>query len=100
MERILEKLVNNSRKAIDEGVYEIKESLPNSGIDLDNVIVNSQHAPLITEVKFSSPALGNIRKISDPIEIAVQMVNGGASALSVLTQPYLFDGSPRIFYES
>ncbi|MEC9417026.1 MAG: indole-3-glycerol-phosphate synthase [Thermoproteota archaeon] len=97
MERILEKLVNNSRKAIDEGVYEIKESLPNSGIDLGNVIVNSQHAPLITEVKFSSPALGNIRKISDPIEIAVQMVNGGASALSVLTQPYLFDGSPEFF---
>ena len=97
MERILEKLVNNSRKAIDEGVYDIKESLPNSGIDLGNVIVNSQHAPLITEVKFSSPALGNIRKISDPIEIAVQMVNGGASALSVLTQPYLFDGSPEFF---
>ena len=78
-------------------MYEIKESLPNSGIDLGNVIVNSQHAPLITEVKFSSPALGNIRKISDPIEIAVQMVNGGASALSVLTQPYLFDGSPEFF---
>jgi len=97
MENILEKLVNNSRKAIDEGVYDIKESLPNSGIDLGNVIVNSQHAPLITEVKFSSPALGNIRKISDPIEIAVQMVNGGASALSVLTQPYLFDGSPEFF---
>ena len=52
MEHILEKLVNNSRKAIDEGVYDIKESLPNSGIDLGNVIVNSQHAPLITEVKF------------------------------------------------
>ena len=97
MENILEKLVNNSRKAIDEGVYEINETLPNSGIDLGDVIINSQHAPLITEVKFSSPALGNIRKISDPIEIAVQMVNGGASALSVLTQPFLFDGSPEFF---
>ena len=97
MENILEKLVNNSRKAIDEGVYEINETLPNSRVDLEDVIINSQHAPLITEVKFSSPALGNIRKISDPIEIAVQMVNGGASALSVLTQPFLFDGSPEFF---
>ena len=97
MENILEKLVNNSRKAINDGVYDIKESLPNSGIDLGDVITKSQHAPLITEVKFSSPALGNIRKISDPIEIAIQMVNGGASALSVLTQPYLFDGSPEFF---
>ena len=97
MENILEKLVNNSRKAIDNGVYNISESLSNSGIDLGEIIINSQHAPLITEIKFSSPALGNIRKVSDPINIALQMINGGASALSVLTQPFLFDGSPELF---
>ena len=67
------------------------------GIDLDETIINSQHASLITEVKFSSPALGNIKKISDPVSIALEMVNGGASALSVLTQPFLFDGSPELF---
>ncbi|MEC7711421.1 MAG: indole-3-glycerol-phosphate synthase [Thermoproteota archaeon] len=97
MENILEKLVNNSKKAIDDGVYDINESLPNSGIDLVEKITKSEHASLITEVKFSSPALGNIRKISDPVEIAIKMVNGGASALSVLTQPYMFDGSPEFF---
>ena len=97
MENILEKLVNNSRKAIDNGIYNISESLSNSGMDLGKIIINSQHAPLITEVKFSSPALGNIRKVSDPVDIAIQMVNGGASALSVLTQPFLFDGSPELF---
>ena len=97
MENILNKLVNNSKKAIEDGVYNISESLQNSGIDLDETIINSSHAPLITEVKFSSPALGNIRKISDPVDIAIQMVNGGASAISVLTQPFLFDGSPELF---
>ena len=97
MENILEKLVNNSKKAIDNGTYDISESLTNSGIDLSESIINSQHAPLITEVKFSSPALGNIKKISDPVDIAIQMVNGGAAALSVLTQPFLFDGSPEFF---
>ena len=97
MENILEKLVNNSRKAIDNGIYEISESFSNSTIDLGETIINSQHASLITEVKFSSPALGNIRKISDPVDIALKMVNGGASALSVLTQPFLFDGSPELF---
>ena len=97
MENILEKLVNNSRKAIDNGIYEISESFSNSGIDLGESIINAQHAPLITEIKFSSPALGNIRKVSDPINIALQMINGGASALSVLTQPFLFDGSPELF---
>ena len=97
MENILEKLVNNSKKAIEDGIYNINESLPNSGIDLENIIKKSEHAALITEVKFSSPALGNIRKITDPAEIALKMVNGGASALSVLTQPYMFDGSPEFF---
>ena len=70
MENILEKLVNNSRKAIDEGVYEINESIPNSGVDLGDIIINSQHVPLITEVKFSSPALGSIRKITDPVAVS------------------------------
>ena len=97
MENILEKLVNNSKKAIEDGIYDINESLPNSGTDLENIITKSEHATLITEVKFSSPALGNIRKITDPVEIALKMVNGGASALSVLTQPYMFDGSPEFF---
>ena len=97
MENILEKLVNNSKKAIDNEVYEISESLSNSGIDLGETMIKSQHAPLITEVKFSSPALGNIRKVSDPVNIAREMINGGASALSVLTQPFLFDGSPELF---
>ena len=97
MKNILEKLANNSRKAIDNGVYEISETLSNSKSDLGETIMKSQHAPLITEVKFSSPALGNIRKVSDPVSIALQMVNGGASALSVLTQPFLFDGSPELF---
>ena len=97
MVNILEKLVNNSKKAIQDGIYDINESLPNSGTDLENIITESVHATLITEVKFSSPALGNIRKISDPVEIAIKMVDGGATALSVLTQPYLFHGSPEFF---
>ena len=97
MENILEKLVNNSKKAINDGVYEISESLSKSEMDLGETMIKSQHAPLITEIKFSSPALGNIRKVSDPVNIALEMVNGGASALSVLTQPFLFDGSPELF---
>ena len=97
MENILEKLVNNSKKAIEDGIYDINESLPNSGTDLENIITKSEHATIITEVKFSSPALGNIREITDPVEIALKMVSGGASALSVLTQPYMFDGSPEFF---
>jgi indole-3-glycerol phosphate synthase len=52
---------------------------------------------MITEIKFSSPSLGSIRKISDPVKIAKMMVAGGAVGLSVLTQPHLFNGSPEYF---
>ncbi len=56
MKNVLEKLVVNSRKAIDDGIYDIKETLPKSEIDLEESIRNNVHASLITEIKFSSPA--------------------------------------------
>ena len=97
MKDVLEKLVINSRKAIDDGIYDITETLPKSEIDLEESIRNNVHASLITEIKFSSPAEGNIRQISDPLQIAESMISGGAKALSILTQPYLFHGSPEYF---
>ena len=51
-------------------------------------------APVIAEVKFASPSLGRIRQGQDPVEIARAMAAGGACAVSVLTQPRLFAGSP------
>lgn len=99
MSNILKKLVDNSRTAIDDGIYEISEQLPNSGIDLAESIRNNTHASLITEVKFASPSLGEIRKVSDPVSIAKAMVRGGAVGLSVLTQPHMFSGSPKYFME-
>ena len=97
MKNVLEKLVVNSRKAIDDGIYDITETLPRSEIDLQESIRNNNHASLITEIKFSSPAEGDIRQISDPVQIAKLMISGGAQALSILTQPYLFNGSPEYF---
>ena len=97
MKNVLVKLVENSRKAIDDGIYNITETLSKSEIDLEESIRNNIHASLITEIKFSSPAEGNIRQISDPLQIAESMISGGAKALSILTQPYLFHGSPEYF---
>jgi len=97
MKGVLQQLVKNSQRAIDDGIYNIKQGSPKSKIDLSEKILNNKHASLITEVKFSSPSLGKIRKISDPAKIAKDMVHGGAVGLSVLTQPYLFNGSPEFF---
>ncbi|HJJ21194.1 MAG: indole-3-glycerol-phosphate synthase [Crenarchaeota archaeon] len=96
-ENILKKLVNNSQIAIDEGVYDVNVNLKKSTQDFKQIIETNPHATLLTEIKFSSPSLGKIRTISDPVSIAKQMIQGGSKALSVLTQPHLFNGSPQYF---
>lgn len=96
---MLEKLAGNSQKAINDGIYEIEGRIPKSGRSIIDDMRNNPHAPLITEIKFSSPSLGEIRKKSDPVAIAKMMVDGGTSGLSVLTQPHLFNGSPQYFTE-
>ena len=97
MKDMLEKLADNSQKAIKDRIYEISYKNSKSEKNIIEQIRSNKHASLITEVKFSSPSLGNIREISDPVSIAKQMVDGGAVGLSVLTQPYLFNGSPDYF---
>lgn len=96
-ENILRKLVNNSQMAIDDGVYDVDCNLQKSSKDLVHTINTFGHATLITEIKFSSPSLGKIRTLSDPSSIAKQMISGGSKALSILTQPHLFNGSPEYF---
>ncbi|WP_277553500.1 indole-3-glycerol phosphate synthase [Halobaculum limi] len=48
--------------------------------------------PVIAEVKPTSPTTQGERS-DDPVELAEAMVDGGAAALSVLTEPDHFDGS-------
>ena len=96
-ENILKKLVNNSQIAINDGVYDVDVNLQKSDQDFKQIIASNPHATLLTEVKFSSPSLGKIRTIGDPAIIAKQMITGGSKALSILTQPHLFNGSPEYF---
>ncbi|HKZ62510.1 MAG TPA: indole-3-glycerol-phosphate synthase [Nitrososphaera sp.] len=89
----IKRLVDNSFKAIDEGAYEARHSFSHDAISIRKAITSCPHAPLITEIKFSSPSQGKIMGKTSPEEIATTMVQSGAIGLSVLTQPYLFDGS-------
>jgi len=99
MSGTLEKIVRNSRQAIKDGTYNISCEMRRANVDLGAAIRGSAGVPIITEIKFASPSQGRIRAHSSPAAIALEMVKGGALALSVLTQPYLFGGSPEYFME-
>ena len=96
-QNILRKLAYNSQAAIDDGVYEVDAHLEKSNKDFIQIIKTNPHPTLLTEIKFASPSLGKIRTLTDPAIIAKQMIDGGAKALSILTQPNLFNGSPQFF---
>jgi indole-3-glycerol phosphate synthase len=89
----IKRLADNSFKAINEGAYDTSHAFTHDAISIRKAVSSCPHAPLITEVKFSSPSQGRIRSKTSPAEIATTMVSAGAIGLSVLTQPYLFDGS-------
>ena len=91
-ENILKRLVNNSQMAIDDGVYDVDVKLQKSSKDFIQIINTNPHPTLLTEIKFASPSLGKIRTLTDPASIAKQMISGGSKALSILTQPNLFQG--------
>jgi len=98
-ENILRKLVDNSQIAINDGVYDVDVRLHKSNDDFLQIIKTNKHVTLLTEIKFSSPSLGKIRTLSDPVDIAKQMIAGGSKALSILTQPHMFNGSPEYFIQ-
>ena len=93
----LKTLTDNSYKAIDEGAYDSEEYgfRGHDSISIKKAILSCPHAPLIIEIKFSSPSRGRIINSTEVnvIELASFIVESGASGLSVLTQPHLFNGS-------
>lgn len=95
---ILRKLVENSFRSIDEGLYDLNSDRSHDSLDLTNDIYamnQIKKIPIITEVKLASPSKGEIvsNEKVDLIDTTQQMVKGGALGISVLTQKYLFNGS-------
>jgi indole-3-glycerol phosphate synthase len=82
------------REGGDERVAVDARSLPGalSAAEADGRV------PVIAEVKPTSPTTDG-RRDADPVDLAEAMVAGGAAALSVLTEPEHFGGSPDALRE-
>ena len=95
---ILKTLVKNSFKAIDDGMYEIngdREYSNHTCLSLRNNILQCRLNPLLTEIKYASPSNGTLVDYDEMKveEIAMTMERAGAIGISILAQPYLFNGS-------
>ena len=88
MKSILEKLVMNSRKAINDGIYDITETLPKSEIDLEESIKNNTITKMILDPEEVGLEKGNISDIQisskeDAIESFLTVLNGSANKTKI-----------------
>lgn len=79
-----------SREGGSERLSVTARSLPAAFADAEA----DGRVPVIGEVKPTSPTTEGERR-DDPVDLARAMVEGGAAALSVLTEPEHFGGSPE-----
>lgn len=93
MADFMETLIQEACERVENGYYKTTTRLNVSRLSLKKAIINFQHAPVIAELKPSSPSCGRLRHIASPVEVAKAMEAGGAVGISVLTEPKRFGGS-------
>jgi indole-3-glycerol phosphate synthase len=93
MSDYLDLLAQAAQLTIESEYYEKAIHAGDCQVSLKKAILNSKVNPVITEIKSASPSAGVIRVNVDPAMIAQSMEKGGATALSVLTEPTQFKGS-------
>jgi len=93
MPDFLDTLARDAKETVTEGYYEVSTQDTFSSVSLRKAIIENKKNAVITEVKAASPSRGTIRKSFDPEKVAVAMENGGATGISVLTEPKHFSGS-------
>jgi len=93
MPDFLDTLARDAKETVNGGYYEVSTQLVVPSVSLKKAIIDSKKNAVITEVKAASPSRGTVRKSFDPEKVAVAMENGGATGISVLTEPKHFSGS-------
>ncbi len=86
-------LAAKAEARVGRGYYDNVQTGKRFAKGLVETIQKLESTPVITEIKFASPSAGKIREIEDPLQIAMEMLKGGACAISVVTDPDDFQGN-------
>ncbi|MFP3951576.1 MAG: indole-3-glycerol-phosphate synthase [Candidatus Bathyarchaeia archaeon] len=92
MPDFLDTLALDAMRTVEEGYYDNPMNMNHSPISMRDAILESERAPIISEIKFASPSEGRIRSSHDLKGYASEMVEGGAIGVSILTEPKHFKG--------
>jgi len=88
----ISKLITDAEKRISAGYYDI-DKVEHNPISLAQKIKTATHNAIIAEIKPISPTRGPLRPQLDPVATALKLQSGGATGLSILTEPDNFGGS-------
>ena len=107
MSTILEEIAEYKRKVelpailADKSIEEFRQESIQARPPLDfiHAIQTAAGIALIAEIKKASPSRGLIRAKFDPVSLAEGYVQGGADAISILTDQKYFQGSLNHFRE-
>jgi len=96
---MLDRIVAQKREEVEQRkkslpLSRLKELIAQREVPLDLALtLKGTQTRLIAEVKRASPSRGVLRPDFNPVELAQKYAEGGAAAISVLTETNYFDGS-------
>lgn len=93
MSDYLDILAQDAKKTINEDYYKVSTHLSSPNLSLKKAIIERKNNAIISEIKPSSPSQGIIKTDLDLAQMAINMKDGGAIGISVLTEPKHFNGS-------
>ncbi len=82
----------NPEKKLFQVIHQQERPLP--------LAIDSEALSIIAEIKPVSPLSGRLQRNTSAEELALSYQEGGASAISVLTEERFFKGSPKILMEA
>ncbi len=91
-ENFLEQLAVSARARVANGYYDVRAEERRQRLSLRRSLRREGRTPIIAEVKFRSPVDGRLAEPRSVREVAEAYEEGGASGISVLTEPEHFDG--------